>query len=44
MRALQVDEIRKPMELREIAILDIGDDDVLVRVVVSGICRIDWHV
>ena len=44
MRALQVEEIRKPMELREIAIPDIGDDDVLVRVVASGICRTDWHV
>ncbi len=29
MRAVQVDEIRKPMELRDIAIPDIGDDDVL---------------
>ena len=44
MRAVQADAIRRPMELREIAIPDIGDDDVLVRVVASGICRTDWHV
>ena len=44
MRAMQVDAIRRPMELREIPIPDIGDDDVLVRVVASGICRPDRHV
>ena len=44
MRAMQVDKIRKPMELREIPIPSIGEDDVLVRVVASGICRTDWHV
>ncbi len=44
MHAMQVDELRKPMKLREIAIPDIGDDDVLVRVTASGICRTDWHV
>ena len=44
MQALQVDAIRKPMELRDMAVPDIGDDDVLVRVVASGICRTDWHV
>ena len=44
MRAVQVDQIRRPMALREIPIPDIGDDDVLVRVVASGICRTDWHV
>ena len=44
MCAVQVNEIRKPMEMREIPIPDIGEDDVLVRVVASGICRTDWHV
>lgn len=44
MRAVQVEQLRKPMELREIPIPDIGDEDVLVRVTASGICRTDWHV
>jgi D-arabinose 1-dehydrogenase-like Zn-dependent alcohol dehydrogenase len=44
MRAVQIDEIRKPMTLRDIAVPEIGDDDVLVRVTASGICRTDWHL
>jgi propanol-preferring alcohol dehydrogenase len=44
MRAVQVQHLRKPMEVRDIAIPDIGDDDVLVRVTACGICRTDWHV
>ena len=44
MRAVQVEAIREPMVLRDIAIPDIGEHDALVRVVASGICRTDWHV
>ncbi len=44
MRALQTEAIGEPMVLREVDIPDIGNDDALVRVVASGICRTDWHV
>ena len=44
MRAVQADAIRRPMVLRDIAIPEIGEQDALVRVVASGICRTDWHV
>ena len=44
MRAVQVEQLRKPMELKDVPIPDVGDDDVLVRVTASGICRTDWHV
>jgi propanol-preferring alcohol dehydrogenase len=44
MRAVQVEQLRKPMEVREIPIPEIGDEDVLVRITASGICRTDWHV
>ena len=44
MRALQVDRIRKPMVLRDIPVPEIGEDDALVRVSSSGICRTDWHL
>ncbi len=43
MRALQTEAIGEPMVLREVDIPDIGNDDALVRVVASGICRTDWH-
>ena len=32
------------MKLRDVPIPDIGDEDVLVRITASGICRTDWHV
>ena len=44
MRAVQADAIRRPMVLRNIAVPEIGEQDALVRVVASGICRTDWHV
>lgn len=44
MRAVQVDTVRKPMNIREIPIPEIGDNDALLRVTASGICRTDWHL
>ena len=44
MRAVQADAIRQPMVLRDVLIPEIGEQDALVRVVASGICRTDWHV
>jgi propanol-preferring alcohol dehydrogenase len=44
MLAVQVDDFRAPMTLREVPVPGIGPDDVLVRVTASGICRADWHV
>ncbi|SFH78336.1 alcohol dehydrogenase catalytic domain-containing protein [Albimonas pacifica] len=44
MRAVVAEELRRPMEVVDVPIPDIGDDDVLVRPSASGICRTDWHV
>ena len=44
MQAVQLEELRKPMEYKQVDIPVIGDEDVLVRVTASGICRTDWHV
>ena len=43
-RAVQADAIRRSMVLIDIAVTEIGEQDALVRVVASGICRTDWHV
>lgn len=44
MRTLRVEEFRKPLVLRNVSVPEIGDDDALVRVTASGICRTDWHL
>lgn len=44
MRAVQMDEIRKPLVIRSVPVPEIGDDDALIRITASGICRTDWHV
>ena len=44
MHAVQMDEFRQPLTVRNVPVPEIGDDDALVRVTASGICRTDWHV
>ena len=44
MRAVQIDEVRKPMTVRDIPIPEVGANDALVRLTASGICRTDWHL
>ncbi len=44
MRALQTEAIRQRMVVKDIPVPEIGEDDALVRVVASGVCRTDWHV
>ncbi|AXC15780.1 Alcohol dehydrogenase [Acidisarcina polymorpha] len=44
MKAVQMDEVLKPMAVRDVSIPEIGDEDALVRVTASGICRTDWHL
>lgn len=44
MRAVQMDDFRKRLVVRDVPIPEIGDEDALIRVTASGICRTDWHV
>ncbi len=44
MRAVQIDKILKPMKVRDVPIPEIGDNDALIRVTASGVCRTDWHL
>lgn len=43
MKAVQLVAIGEPLELREIAIPDVGAKEILVRVKAAGICRSDVH-
>src|SRR6516162_8415752 len=43
MKAIQLVQLRQPLELREVAIPSIGPADVLVRVKAAGICHSDAH-
>jgi len=43
MKAVQIVEIGAPLEEREIAMPEIGERDVLVRVKAAGICHSDAH-
>ncbi len=43
MRALQLVERGKPLELREVSHPALADDDVMVAVTAAGICRSDVH-
>lgn len=44
MRAVQMDDFRKHLVVRDVPVPEIGDDDALIRVTASGVCRTDWHV
>ncbi len=43
MKAVQLIEIGKPLEMRDVPVPEIGDHDVLVRVKAAGICHSDVH-
>jgi propanol-preferring alcohol dehydrogenase len=43
MKAVRMVAVGQPLELHEIAIPEIGDDDLLVRVRAAGICHSDVH-
>lgn len=43
MKAVRLTGIQKPLELQDIAIPDIGDFDILVKVKAAGICHSDAH-
>jgi propanol-preferring alcohol dehydrogenase len=43
MKAVRLIEIGQPLQLQEIAVPQIGDGDVLVRVKAAGICHSDAH-
>lgn len=44
MTAVQIQKLRTPMTVEQLPVPDIGEDEVLVRITASGICRTDWHV
>lgn len=44
MRAAQMTEYRKPLEVVEIPDPQCGESDVVIKVTASGICRTDWHL
>ena len=44
MKAVQIQQLRTPMSIEQLPVPDVGDDEVLVRLTASGICRTDWHV
>ena len=44
MRALLMEEIGKPMEVKEVADPELTPDGVIIKVMANGICRSDWHI
>lgn len=44
MNAAQIQGVRGPVNVTRMQVPDIGEDDALVRVVASGVCRSDWHL
>ncbi|MDQ2805206.1 MAG: alcohol dehydrogenase catalytic domain-containing protein [Pseudomonadota bacterium] len=44
MRAAQTEGIRQAVRVADVSVPEIGEDDALIRVVASGICRSDWHL
>lgn len=43
MRAVQLIEVGRPLELRDVPLPAVGPDDVLVRVRAAGVCHSDVH-
>lgn len=43
-KALVFDTVGGPLEIREIDVPDVGPDDILVKVLYSGICHSDLHI
>lgn len=44
MRAARISGVRSPVEMAQMSVPEIDDDDALVRIVASGVCRSDWHI
>lgn len=44
MRAAKIDGVRGKVRVADVPVPEIGEEDALVRVVASGICRSDWHL
>ena len=44
MRVARASGIRSPIEISSMPVPEVSDDDALVRIVASGICRSDWHI
>ncbi|MPR05451.1 zinc-binding dehydrogenase [Microvirga tunisiensis] len=44
MRAARAVGVRSPIEVASVPVPEIGEEDALVRIVASGICRSDWHI
>jgi len=44
MRAMVLDEARRPLREASVPVPDVGPDQVLVRVHVCGVCRTDLHI
>jgi propanol-preferring alcohol dehydrogenase len=44
MRAMVLEEIGKPLELRDVPRPEPGDEQILIRVLVCGVCRTDLHI
>ncbi len=43
MRALVMEELRKPLVVREMPDPECADDGVVIKVEANGVCRSDWH-
>jgi len=44
MRAVQMVEFRKPLEITEIPDPQCGERDVVIKVEACGVCRTEWHL
>lgn len=43
MKVAKTDGVRQPFRVVDMAVPEVSEDDVVVKVVASGICRSDWH-